>query len=207
MESPPAIDLPRGNLLLIGTGALPVSLLPGWVMCLRHWYPWSVRVGLTWSAARLVAPAAIASVTGHPVIGPDWDTTSGRVDHREAAGWADLVLVVPATGNFVAKCAAGITDSLALATVSFTSAPVVLAPSLAGPVAAGSAAAARNLRQLVEDGFHVMPTAVGLSAHSGQSEVGAMPTIFDVLRFVAAALRDRREAGAAPGEPAAAGRR
>lgn len=195
--TPPDITLPRGHVLLVGSGALPVALLPGWVMCLRDWYPWTLRVCLTWSATRLVAPAAMAAVSGRPIVGPDWDLDSGRVEHREVAEWADLVLVAPATGAFVAKLAAGITDSLALATVAFTAAPVVIAPSLAAPIAA-SPAAGRNLRQLAEDGFHVLPTATGLSAHSGRSELGAMPTIFDVLAFVASTLdgdRDRRVSG------------
>lgn len=189
MTTPPALDLPRRNLLLVGSGALPVSLLPGWVMCLRDWYPVTVRLCLTWSATRLVSPAALAAVSGQPVLGPDWQPETGRVDHREAADWADLVLVAPATGNVVAKAAAGITDSLALAVIAFTTAPVVVVPSLAAPVAA-SQACRRNLRQLTEDGFQVMPTTVGLSAHSGEEELGAMPSIGDVLRFAAAVVAD-----------------
>lgn len=180
----PSIPLPRGNLLLVGTGALPVALIPGWVLYLRELMGWNVRACLTHSATRLVAPDALAALTGRPVLGPDWAPATGTVDHREAAEWADLVLVVPATGAFLAKCAQGITDSLALATVGFTKAPVFLVPSLGGP-RMGAGAVRRNLSLLIEDGYHVVPPERGVSAHTGSGEDGAMPSVFSVLRAVA----------------------
>lgn len=194
----PHIPLPRGNLLIIGTGALPVSLLPGWVLYLRELMGWNTRVCLTHSATRLVSPEALASLSGRPVLGPDWAPGTGTVDHREAAEWADLVLVVPATGAFLAKSAHGITDSLALATVGFTRAPVFLVPSLGGP-RVGAGAVRRNLALLGEDGYHVVPPERGVSAHTGSGEEGAMPSVFSVLRFVAdsGALGDPHE----PSEP------
>ena len=150
----PRLSLPRGNVLLVGTGALPVALLPGWVLYLRELYDWNVRVCLTHAATRLVSADALAALSTNPVLGPDWRPGGGSVEHREAAEWADLAMVVPATGAFVAKCAHGITDSLALATVSFTGAPVFVVPSLGGP-RMGSQAVRRNLGLLAEDGFHV----------------------------------------------------
>lgn len=187
----PQLPLPRGHLLVVGTGALPVSLLPGWVMCLRSWYGWDVRVCLTWSAAQLVSPTALAAVSGRPVSGPGGAGTGGTVEHRELAEWADLVLVVPATGNFVAHCAHGMADNLALTTVAFTQAPVVVVPSLSEPVLARPATQ-RNLRTLAEDGRVVLPTATGTSAHTGEVEAGSMPDIFTVLRQTAAALEQPR---------------
>lgn len=189
----PDIHLPRGNLLVVGTGALPVAMLPGWVMCLRTWFNWHVRTCLTWSAERLVSPAALAAVSNNAVSGPGPTTKSEVVEHRELAEWADLVLVVPATGNFIAHCAHGMADSLALTTVAFTNAPVVIVPSLAAPVLTRPATQ-RNLRTLEEDGRIVLPTAPGTSAHSGQVELGAMPDIFSVLHQTAAAVEGRREA-------------
>lgn len=186
----PDIHLRRGRLLLVGTGALPVALLPGWITCLRDWYGWSVRVCLSRAATRLVAADALAALTGHPVLGPEWNTAAGRVDHREAAEWADLVLVVPATGNWIAKAAHGITDSLPLAVTAFTEAPVFVVPSL-GSVPARRPATRRNLETLAADGYHVVPTARGLSAHSGRHEEGAMPSVYAVLRAVHRGLAGR----------------
>lgn len=68
----PPLSLPRGNVLLVGSGALPVALLPGWVLYLRSLYDWQVRTCLTFSATRLVAPDALAALSSRPVLGPDW---------------------------------------------------------------------------------------------------------------------------------------
>ena len=50
---------------------------------------------------------------------PLWDGDSGRlpIEHIRAAEWADLILVAPATGNFLAKVRAGIADDLLSTTV------------------------------------------------------------------------------------------
>ncbi|MDA2812534.1 hypothetical protein O4J56_17960 [Nocardiopsis sp. RSe5-2] len=199
--NPPKITLPRGNVLLVGAGALPVALLPGWVLYLRQLYGWQVRVCLTRSATGLVASDALAAISGRPVLGPEWRPAGGTVEHREAAEWADLVIVIPATGAFIAKCAAGITDSLALATVGFTEAPVFIVPSLGGPRLRAKAVQ-RNLAALEEDGYHVLPTETGTSAHTGADDLGAMPSIFTVLRTIAES--GAVHAGGAEPEPHAA---
>lgn len=184
MPKPP-VNLPRGRVLLVGTGAIGVALIPGWVLYLREAFKWDIRVCLTWSAEQLVSPAALAALSGHPVHGtsttPDLE---GVVRHRELAEWADLVIVAPATGNYIAKLAQGIADSLALTVVAFTDAPIVLVPSLTESVATNPATK-RNLRSLHADGFHLVPTADGFSAHDGEAIGGAMPNIIQVIDYLA----------------------
>lgn len=183
MARRPDIPLRHGRVLIAVTGALPAAFVPSWILCLREWYGWDVRVCVTHAATRLVSADALAATSGNPVLGPDWRPATGRVDHREAAAWAEAVLVVPATANWIAKYAHGITDSLALATAAFTTAPVVVAPSL-GPLAERPATL-RNLRTLREDGVHVVATGSGVSAHSGTRESGAMPSLDSVLATLA----------------------
>lgn len=195
---PATLDLARGNLLLVGTGSFNVNLLPTWALMLRKWYGCHLRVCLTYSATALVARDAIAAATKEPVWGPDWPTASGCVPHQELAGWADLVIVAPATAAFVGKCANGISDSLALSVVMSVSAPVVLAPALAEE-AISRPSVQRNLRLLDEDGYHVVPPQVGTSVHSGRLGIGAMADLGSILRTAAAALTAvRREPGSDP---------
>ncbi|MER7848911.1 flavoprotein [Kitasatospora sp. NPDC096077] len=204
---PPAIELPRSRLLLVGSGAFGVTALPSWAVLMRMWYGWDVRACLTYAAAQLVAPQALAAATQAPVEGPDWDTARGIVPHQELAEWPDLVIVAPATANFVAKCALGMPDSLALSTVLATRAPVVLAPSIPAG-ALERPAVRRNLRTLAEDGFHVTPMQPGLSAHKAKVGVASgMPDIQTTLRFAASVLRPDaapQEAGADRSAPAGA---
>jgi phosphopantothenoylcysteine decarboxylase / phosphopantothenate---cysteine ligase len=202
MTSPPVpagvpaeLPLRRGNLLLVGTGGISVTMLPTWAMAIRSWYGCALRVCLTFSAARLVSPAAVAAAAHAPVWGPDWDLSTGTVPHQELAAWADLVIVAPATANFLGKCAHGLADSLAVSTVLNAPCPVLLAPSLAANTLSRPAIK-RNLDLLAEDGYVVLPTASGISAHDGTPSPGAPADLPTVLRAAHAILT---------GEPAAPG--
>lgn len=181
--APRRIALPRGRALLVGTGAIGVAGLPQWALSMRTWYGWSIRACLTHAARNLVSEAALAAATGAPVAGPRWHTDQGVTPHLELAGWADLIIVAPATTNFVGKCALGLPDSLALATVLSAEVPVVLAPSI--PEGAyRRPSVQRNLKQLDEEGYYVVPPQAGLSVHSGELGPGAMADLVTVLRFV-----------------------
>jgi phosphopantothenoylcysteine decarboxylase / phosphopantothenate---cysteine ligase len=187
MTSPfPTIPLARDRLLVIGTGAIAVSALPNWLLLLRAQYPWTVRACLTEAAATLVAPDALAAVTGAPVLGPGWPTAAGGVPHVEAAEWADLVLVLPASADFVAKCAHGIADSLGLAIVQHTPAPVVLVPALSTHSAA-KPAVRRALAQAEADGLHVVPPAPAASVHGASG--AAMADLVTVLQHLSRVTR------------------
>lgn len=194
--TPGDLPLARGRVLLVGTGAFGVSTLPSWALLLRSWYGWTVRACLTSAATRLVAPAALAAATGHAVSGPDWDTEPG-VPHQVLADWPDLVLVAPATLSFVAKCALGMPDSLALATVMATSAPVLVVPSVAER-SLGRPSTQRHLEALREEGYHVVGPRPGISVHTGSSAPGAMADIATTLR---AAWHVLHHAVAAPAAP------
>ncbi|MFF1415789.1 flavoprotein [Streptomyces sp. NPDC058289] len=187
------LDLPRGQILMVGTGAFDVVKMPTWAMWLRVTCGWSVRVCLTASAELLVSRRALAAAAQAPVSGPEWDTEQGRVPHQELAEWADLVLVLPATVNFIGKCAAGITDDLALTTVMNTDAPVVIGPSIPA-TALRRPAVRRNLRTLQEDGFFVVPPAAGTSVHEGRTTDGWGSELGSALECGAKALAERRTA-------------
>jgi phosphopantothenoylcysteine decarboxylase/phosphopantothenate--cysteine ligase len=186
-NAPAELPLPRGHLLLVGTGSFSVNLLPSWAQLLRRWYGCQVRACLTHSATSLVSRDALAAATRSPVWGPEWNTAEGWVPHQELATWADLVLVAPATASFVGKCAHGIPDSLALSVVVSTPAPVVIAPALAEH-ALPRPSVQRNLGLLEEDGHRVVPPVIGTSVHSGQPGPGAMADFGAILRAASAAL-------------------
>ncbi len=63
---------------------------------------------------------------------PLWDGDSGRlpIEHIRAAEWADLILVAPATGNFLAKVRAGIADDLLSTTVLAGWQKLAVAPAM-----------------------------------------------------------------------------
>lgn len=90
-----------------------------------------VDVVMTESATKLVAPLTFQSLTQRPV-----HTDMFRLlDHSEIAHvslgvGADILLIAPATANFIAKMAVGLADDLLSTTVLSARCPIVLAPAM-----------------------------------------------------------------------------
>lgn len=84
---------------------------------------------LTANAARFVTPLQFGSVTGRPVY---MEMFSERDDivHVSLADRASLLLVAPASANFIGKYANGIADDLLSTTAVSVDCPVLLAPAM-----------------------------------------------------------------------------
>jgi phosphopantothenoylcysteine decarboxylase / phosphopantothenate---cysteine ligase len=171
------------KVLIVGTGAIGVALLPGWVLWFRFSLGWDCRVLLTDSAASLVSSEALAALSRHPVERSH--RTDGSVAHRELADWADMVIVAPATANTIAKLSVGIADDLASSVIAYAECPTIVVPSIPGP-ASRSAVYTRALAQLEADGKLILPTGIGVSAWDGAAEVGGMPSVLDLRAFLVA---------------------
>jgi phosphopantothenoylcysteine decarboxylase/phosphopantothenate--cysteine ligase len=90
-----------------------------------------VDVVLTEAATKLVAPLALAAVTGRPVHTSMWEgLETGRMDHIGLAAAAELVVVAPATADLLARAAAGRASDLLSACLLVVRAPVLLAPAM-----------------------------------------------------------------------------
>ncbi|MDQ6802791.1 MAG: bifunctional phosphopantothenoylcysteine decarboxylase/phosphopantothenate--cysteine ligase CoaBC [Acidobacteriota bacterium] len=118
------------NIVLGVTGGIAAYKAPELVRRLRDTGA-DVRVILTPNATRFVAPLALATVSDHGVIVQQWgDSEKGGVDHIELARWAELLLIAPATANFIAKMAVGIGDD-ALSTYAIAHrTEIVIAPAM-----------------------------------------------------------------------------
>jgi phosphopantothenoylcysteine decarboxylase/phosphopantothenate--cysteine ligase len=90
-----------------------------------------VRVVMTRGGQAFVTPLTFQAVSGHPVHTAllDDEAESG-MGHIELARWADLVLVAPATADFMARLAGGLADDLLTTLCLATAAPLVLAPAM-----------------------------------------------------------------------------
>src|SRR5690625_879582 len=91
-----------------------------------------VRVIMTEAATRFVGEVTFRELSYHPVaLDLFAEPRAGdTMQHMSLAEQADLVLVVPATANIMAKMATGMTDNLLLTTLLATRAPVLLAPAM-----------------------------------------------------------------------------
>lgn len=90
-----------------------------------------VRVVMTRGAEAFVTPMTFQALSGHPVrtslLDPEAEAGMG---HIELARWADLVVVAPASADFLARLAAGMADDLLTTVCCATDAPICVAPAM-----------------------------------------------------------------------------
>ncbi len=96
-----------------------------------------IQVLMTTAAGAFVSELSLATVSGRSVRRELLDARAeigepgvAGVGHIELADWPDLVLVVPATANLMARAAHGLADDLVTTTLLATRAPVVFAPAM-----------------------------------------------------------------------------
>lgn len=119
----------------------------------------------------------------------------GRAEHVELARIADLIIVVPATANSLARLAAGFADDMVSLTVLASDAPVVVAPAMHSNMWLSPATQA-NVKTLRERGVHVIdPTSGALG--SGDSGVGRLPAPEEIARVALNVLEARNRASSA----------
>lgn len=89
-----------------------------------------VRVTMTADAEQFVGPVTFTALSGSPVADDLYTHPTTPIPHIELSEWADLAVVVPATGNVMAKMAAGIADDCLTSTLLACSCPVLVAPAM-----------------------------------------------------------------------------
>ena len=141
-----------------------------------------VRVVMTRAATSFVTPLTFREITGQPVAETMWGEPQHHVAHIALAAFAELVLVAPATANFIAKAAAGMADDMLTTFVLATRAPLIIAPAMntgmwENPVTQ------ENVRRLAERGATIIPPAVGQLA-CGTTGAGRLPEPVEVVRVV-----------------------
>src|SRR5256714_8513905 len=112
-------------------------------------------------ADEFVRPLTFSSLSHRPVYSDLWEP-SGRAaeTHIALAEQAELLVVVPATANTIAKLAHGIADNMLTAVALATRAPLLLAPAMYKDMYTHPATQA-NLELLRSRGAHIVEPAVG----------------------------------------------
>ncbi len=100
------------NIVVLITGGIAAYKVPLLVRSLMR-ADYTVRVAMTPAAATFVTPATLATLTKHEAVTDDHEFDHPEhVVHVELAQWADMMLVVPATANSLAKFAQGLADNV-----------------------------------------------------------------------------------------------
>ncbi|HET7453728.1 MAG TPA: bifunctional phosphopantothenoylcysteine decarboxylase/phosphopantothenate--cysteine ligase CoaBC, partial [Thermoanaerobaculia bacterium] len=130
-----------------------------------------VRVVFSRSAEKFVAPLTFSSLSGNSVLA-DMFAPSSAVEHVALAGWAEMLIVAPASADAIAKLAHGIADDPLTTYALAHSGPILLAPAMETAMWEHPAVAG-NVRVLRDRGVRFVGPAAGPLA-SGRSGTGRM---------------------------------
>ena len=90
-----------------------------------------VQVAMTENAQRFVGAQTFQALSHRPVRTSLWDAQAeAAMGHLELAGWAQRVVVAPATANTLARLAHGLADDLVSTLCLATEAPLLVAPAM-----------------------------------------------------------------------------
>lgn len=132
-----------------------------------------VDVVMTAAATRFVAPLTFHALTGRPVWTDLWTPTpETAIPHVILGEAADLVVIAPATADFIARMAHGLADDLLSALCLSTRAPILIAPAMDGGMWTNPATQ-ENVERLRARGIEVAGPAYGRMA-SGLEGWGRM---------------------------------
>ena len=143
-----------------------------------------VRVVMTQGACEFITPLTMQALSGHPVhtdlLDPRAEAAMG---HIELARWADLVLIAPASADFLARLAYGHGNDLLATLCLATGAPVAVAPAMNQQMWADQATQ-KNQLILQEKGIHIFGPGAGSQA-CGEGGPGRMQDPTEIIQQAA----------------------
>jgi phosphopantothenoylcysteine decarboxylase/phosphopantothenate--cysteine ligase len=179
------------KLVLAVTGSVGAAVeIPRFSFLLRRMFVEELVIVLSTSAQRFVSPYVAAICAGRPAVTDGETTDPYLVPHVQVTKGADLLLVMPATANILAKAANGIADEIVSATVLAALCPVAFVPNMNGAMWANAATRA-NISRLKEFGHHIVEPTWGTEVATLERTFGAMPAFSQILRSVASAVKAR----------------
>jgi len=132
-----------------------------------------VQVMMTAAAQQFVTPLTFQALSGRPVLTSLWDAASGDgMAHIHLSRDADLILVAPASADFLAKLVHGRADDLLTTLCLARTCKLAVVPAMNREMWT-AAATQRNLAQLRDDSVQVLGPAAGEQA-CGETGLGRM---------------------------------
>lgn len=129
-----------------------------------------VQVAMTEGATHFVTPTTFQALSGQPVYLDQWDARMpNAMAHIDLSRQADLIIVAPASADFLARIAHGMADDLLATMVLARDCPLLVAPAMNRQMWENPATQ-RNIAQLRADAVTVLGPASGEQACG---EVGA----------------------------------
>lgn len=133
----------------------------------------TIQTVMTEAACRFIGPMTLQSLTGNAVYTDLWATNAANnMAHINLSRQADIILVAPASADFIAKLANGMADDLLSTICLARDCPLLIAPAMNRQMWSNPATQ-RNLAVLRRDGVTILGPAAGQQA-CGETGMGRM---------------------------------
>jgi phosphopantothenoylcysteine decarboxylase / phosphopantothenate---cysteine ligase len=157
----------------------------------------TVQVVMTEAAEQFITPVTMQALSNRPVYGSQWDSREpNNMPHINLSREADAIVIAPCSADFMAKLLHGRADdllSLMCLARPIAKVPLLLAPAMNREMWAHPATQ-RNMKQLAEDGAHVLGVGSGFQA-CGETGDGRMLEPPELLEDLIAFFQPKRLAG------------
>ena len=153
-----------------------------------------VQVAMTEGATHFVTPTTFQALSGKPVFTDQWDARMpNAMAHIDLSRQADLILVAPASADFLARTVHGLADDLLATMVLARDCPLLVTPAMNRQMWENPATQ-RNVAQLRADGIGILGPASGEQA-CGEVGAGRMLEPEEILEEVIAFFTPKLLAG------------
>ena len=147
-----------------------------------------VQVVMTQSACHFVGPVTFQSLTGNPVYLDLWETNAAQnMAHINLSRNVDMILVSPASANYIARLANGLADDLLTTLCLARDCPLIIAPAMNRQMW-DNEATQRNIAMLsLDNSIRIIGPVSGKQA-CGETGVGRMVEASELAEIVRVAL-------------------
>ncbi|MDP1910611.1 MAG: bifunctional phosphopantothenoylcysteine decarboxylase/phosphopantothenate--cysteine ligase CoaBC [Betaproteobacteria bacterium] len=153
-----------------------------------------VQVVMTKAACGFITPATLQALSGHPVYTDMWDgRIANGMPHIELSRDKQVIVVAPATADFLAKAALGLADDLLSTLCLARDCPLIVAPAMNRQMWEHPATR-RNVAQLKRDGVIVLGPDSGDQA-CGETGMGRMLEADELAEAISGFLEPKTLSG------------
>jgi phosphopantothenoylcysteine decarboxylase / phosphopantothenate---cysteine ligase len=142
-----------------------------------------VKVILTKSGKEFVTPLSLVSLTGNKIFEDIFNSDNeSEIDHISLSRWADIILVLPTTANFIAKLSVGKAEDLATTVILASNKEVILIPAMNVRMWLHKATQ-KNVKNLLDYGYSFIGPTNGKMA-CGEYGEGKMSSPRQILLYL-----------------------
>lgn len=151
-----------------------------------------VRIMLTDAAKQFITPLSLQILSGYKVYDNIFDYNNAKIIHHiELAKWPDLIVLVPATANLIARITAGIANDCVTTICLASNAQLVIVPSMNNQMY-NAIITQENINRLKKRGILIWGPVSGKQA-CGDYGYGRMLEPYDIFNNILKYLNQRND--------------